>query len=101
MNYGRTALLLRRGKLRKTVPVWSLCLWLVTLGTIVPFVLSMASLRHLPAVTVGVIAMVEPVAASIVAWFWLDETLAVSQLIGGAIVLVGIVLAETSRLPSR
>jgi drug/metabolite transporter (DMT)-like permease len=84
-----------------TVPVWWLCLWLVLLGTITPFLLSMASLRHLPAVTVGVIAMFEPVAASIVAWFWLDETLAVSQLLGGVIVLVGIVLAETSRLPSR
>jgi drug/metabolite transporter (DMT)-like permease len=84
-----------------TVPVWWLCLWLVLLGTITPFLLSMASLRHLPAVTVGVIAMFEPVAASVVAWFWLDETLAVSQLFGGAIVLVGIVLAETSRLPSR
>jgi drug/metabolite transporter (DMT)-like permease len=84
-----------------TVPVWVLCLWLVTLGTIAPFVLSIASLRHLPAVTVGVIAMFEPVAASVVAWVWLDETLAVSQLVGGAIVLVGIVLAETSRLPSR
>ena len=84
-----------------SVPVWTLVLWLVTLGTIVPFLLSIASLRHLPAVTVGVIAMFEPVAASVVAWFWLDETLAVSQLIGGGIVLVGIVLAETSRLPSR
>jgi drug/metabolite transporter (DMT)-like permease len=84
-----------------TVPVWTLVLWLVTLGTIVPFVLSMASLRHLPAVTVGVIAMFEPVAASVVAWFWLDETLAVAQLVGGAIVLVGIVLAETSRVQQR
>jgi drug/metabolite transporter (DMT)-like permease len=42
--------------------------------------------------------MFEPVAASVVAWFWLDETLAVSQLVGGAIVLVGIVLAETARI---
>ena len=81
-----------------SVPVWTLVLWLVTLGTILPFLLSIASLRHLPAVTVGVIAMFEPVAASVVAWFWLDETLAVSQLIGGAIVLVGIVLAETARI---
>jgi drug/metabolite transporter (DMT)-like permease len=84
-----------------SVPVWTLCLWLILLGTIAPYLLSIASLRHLPAVTVGVIAMFEPVAASVVAWFWLDETLAVAQLIGGAIVLVGIVLAETSRLPSR
>jgi drug/metabolite transporter (DMT)-like permease len=83
-----------------SVPVWVLCVWLVLLGTIAPYTLSIASLRHLPAVTVGVIAMFEPVAASVVAWFWLDETLAVSQLLGGAIVLVGIVLAETSRLPS-
>jgi drug/metabolite transporter (DMT)-like permease len=84
-----------------SVPVWTLVLWLVTLGTIVPFVLSIASLRHLPAVTVGVIAMLEPVAASVVAWFWLDETLAVVQLVGGAIVLVGIVLAETARVQRR
>jgi drug/metabolite transporter (DMT)-like permease len=84
-----------------TVPVWTLVLWLVTLGTIVPFVLSMASLRHLPAVTVVVIAMFEPVAASVVAWFWLDETLAVAQLVGGAIVLIGIVLAETARFQQR
>ena len=84
-----------------SVPVWTLVLWLVTLGTIVPYLLSIASLRHLPAVTVGVIAMFEPVAASVVAWFWLDETLAAAQLVGGATVLVGIVLAETSRVQQR
>jgi drug/metabolite transporter (DMT)-like permease len=41
--------------------------------------------------------MLEPVAATLVAWLWLDEALGAGQLAGGAIVLVGIVLAQTAR----
>jgi drug/metabolite transporter (DMT)-like permease len=41
--------------------------------------------------------MVEPVVASIVAYAWLGETLNGTTLIGGAIVLCGIVLAQTAR----
>jgi drug/metabolite transporter (DMT)-like permease len=80
-----------------TVPVWVLAGWTVTLGTIAPFVLSIAALRHLPATTVGIVATVEPVAAAVVAWAWLGETLVAVQIIGGVVVLVGIVLAETAR----
>lgn len=80
-----------------TVPVWLLYLWLVVLGTIVPFALSIGSLRHLPATTVGIVATFEPVAASVIAWVWLSESLDAAQLLGGLVVLAGIVLAETSR----
>jgi drug/metabolite transporter (DMT)-like permease len=41
--------------------------------------------------------MVEVVLASIVAWVWLGEALSPAQLAGGGVVLVGIVLAQTSR----
>jgi drug/metabolite transporter (DMT)-like permease len=41
--------------------------------------------------------MLEPVAAAAVAWAWLGETLGTAQLVGGAIVLAGIVLAQTAR----
>ena len=80
-----------------SVPLWLLYFWLVVLGTIVPFALSIGALRHLPATTVGIIATVEPVAASVVAWVWLGEALDAGQLAGGAVVLAGIVLAQTSR----
>lgn len=80
-----------------SVPLWSLYLWLVLLGTILPFALSIGALRHLPATTVGIIATFEPVAASVVAWVWLGESLNAAQLIGGGIVLAGILLAQTSR----
>ena len=41
--------------------------------------------------------MVEPVAASVVAFWWLGEQLGIVQIVGGAVVLVGVVLAETAR----
>ena len=39
----------------------------------------------------------EPVVATFVAWAWLDEALATPQLIGGAVVLMGLLLAQTAR----
>ena len=66
-------------------------------GTIVPFTLMVGSLQHLPATTVGMVAMLEPVLGALVAYLWLDESLAAQQLAGGAIVLAAIFLAQTSR----
>jgi drug/metabolite transporter (DMT)-like permease len=79
------------------LPVWALITWMIAAGTIVPFFLMVGALQHLPATRVGVIAMLEPVVGALVAFAWLDETLAAEQLVGGAIVLAGIVLAQTSR----
>jgi drug/metabolite transporter (DMT)-like permease len=79
------------------LPVWSLMVWMIVLGTIVPFGLLVASLRFVPATRAGITAMIEPVAATLVAWLWLGEALGAAQLGGGAIVLAGIVLAQTAR----
>jgi drug/metabolite transporter (DMT)-like permease len=79
------------------VPVWLLAAWTIVLGTITPFTLSVGALQHLPATTVGIVATFEPVAAAVIAWAWLGETLVAVQILGGLIVLIGIVLAETSR----
>jgi len=80
-----------------SVPVWALAVCTILLGTIAPFVLSIGALQHLPATTVTIVATFEPVAASVVAWAWLGETLVAVQIVGGAVVLAGILLAETSR----
>ena len=79
------------------LPVWALMAFLIVIGTIVPFFLLVSALRHLPATRVGIIAMLEPVGATIVAWAWLNESLSAVQLIGAAIVLLAIVLAQTAR----
>jgi drug/metabolite transporter (DMT)-like permease len=78
-------------------PVWIFTLWTIVLGTIVPFALTIGALRHLPATRVGITMTFEPVVASVVAWAWLGETFATAQLLGGAVVILGILLAQTSR----
>ncbi|MFI5100581.1 MAG: EamA family transporter [Actinomycetes bacterium] len=81
----------------RQLPMWVLAAWLIVLGTVVPFTLSVGALRHLRAAQVGLVGMVEPVAASVVAFLWLGEQLGIVQIVGGAVVLVGVVLAETAR----
>jgi drug/metabolite transporter (DMT)-like permease len=52
----------------------------------------------LPAATFfGIAAMLEPVVATIVAWLWLREALSAAQLVGAAVVLGGVALAQTAR----
>lgn len=85
------------GGLDMNAPVWSLAVWTIVLGTIAPYVLHVGALRHLSATTLGIVATIEPVVASVVAWAWLGETLVAVQIAGGGVVLAGIFLAETSR----
>lgn len=79
------------------LPIWALMLWMVVLGTIVPFGLLVAALRHITATRAGVMAMLEPVLAIVAAWLWLGESLDLTQLSGAAVTLAGICLAQTSR----
>ena len=76
-----------------------LVIWVVVLGTVVPYALVLAAIGHLGPARAGLIGMAEPVLAALVAWVVLGEALSPVQLAGGAIVLTGIVLAETARKP--
>jgi drug/metabolite transporter (DMT)-like permease len=71
--------------------------WNVVMGSFAPFLLSLAALRHLPATAAGIVASSEVVFAFAVAWVWLGEALDLVQIIGAAIVLAGIILAQTAR----
>jgi drug/metabolite transporter (DMT)-like permease len=79
------------------LPVWSLMAWMVLLGTIVPFGLLVGALRHISATRAGIVAMLEPVAGALVAWAWLGESVGGVQLVGAAIVLASIFLAQSAR----
>ena len=82
---------------RFSLPVWSLLLYVVVAGTMITFLLVVAALRHISATRVGIVAMLEPVAASAVAFLWLGESFGAAQLLGGGVVLVAILLAQTAR----
>jgi drug/metabolite transporter (DMT)-like permease len=82
-----------------TVPVWVPVLWLVVLGTLMPYALEIASLRHLSPTSTGIVGMSEPVIAAVIAWIWLGESLDAVQVVGALLVLAGVALVQTVSQP--
>jgi drug/metabolite transporter (DMT)-like permease len=82
------------------LPLWALVLWIVVLGAIVPFWLSIAALPHLSPTTAGIVATVEPLFAAAIAWPLLGQVLSGWQIAGGVVVLAGIALAQLARAPA-
>jgi drug/metabolite transporter (DMT)-like permease len=85
------------GALPGSVPLWLMVAWIVVLGTVAPFLFVLFAVARLGPARVGLIGMLEPVGAGILAWVLLGESLNAVQIVGTVIVLVGIVLAETAR----
>jgi drug/metabolite transporter (DMT)-like permease len=69
----------------------------VVVGSFLPFLLSFSALKHLSATAAGIVASSEVIFAFAVAWVWLDETLDPLGVAGAAVVLTGILLAQTAR----
>jgi drug/metabolite transporter (DMT)-like permease len=69
----------------------------VVIATVIPFALTLAAVRLIPAARVGLTATFEPVVAAVAAWFVLGETLEPLQVAGGVVVLAAIALAQSLR----
>jgi drug/metabolite transporter (DMT)-like permease len=80
-----------------TAPVWLLVGFIIVIGTFVTFSLLTGSLRHISATRASIVASLEPVVATVIAWAWLDESFGPTQLVGGAIVIAGILVAQSAR----
>lgn len=79
------------------LPLWVPLAWNVVFGTFLSFLLSFLALQHLTATAAGITASSEVIFAFAVAFLWLGEGLSPVQLLGAAVVLVGIILAQTAR----
>ena len=82
-------------------PGWVLILYVVLIGTVVPYLLTLNGLRNLSASTTSAFGMLEPIFAGAVAWFWFNESWTIIQLIGGVIVIAGIYMADRARSAAK
>ena len=80
-----------------SAPVWLLVAFIVIVGTIVTFSLLTGALKHISATRASIVATLEPVVATVVAWAWLGESFGPTQLIGGGVVIAGILVAQSAR----
>ena len=78
-------------------PGWLLIGAAAIFGTVVPYMLVLSGMKMLTASTSSVIGMLEPVIAGAFAWIWFGQSWDFIQLIGAAIVLIGIYLADRAK----
>ncbi|MET9972606.1 EamA family transporter, partial [Streptomyces sp. NPDC006356] len=70
--------------------------WIVLVATVIAYVTGVVSVRRLSPQVAGVVACLEAVIATVLAWILLGEHLSAPQLVGGLIVLVGAFIAQSS-----
>ncbi|AOR35570.1 hypothetical protein BFF78_34880 [Streptomyces fodineus] len=78
------------------VPALALLGWIVLIATVVAYVTGVLSVRRLSPQVAGVVACLEAVIATVLAWVLLGEHLSAPQVAGGAVVLVGAFIAQSS-----
>ena len=78
-------------------PLWLMLIWLGVMGSFLPMAFSYLALRHLSATIVGIIATSETVLAFAFALLWLGEVISLTQALGGIVVVLGILIAQTAR----
>ncbi|GGT95173.1 membrane protein [Streptomyces lateritius] len=78
------------------VPAWLLLGWIVLIATVLAYVTGIVSVRRLSPQVAGVVACLEAVIATVLAWVLLGEHLAAPQILGGAVVLIGAFIAQSS-----
>lgn len=72
---------------------WMLILFVIIVGTIIPYTANLIGITKTSASSASVIGMLEPVLAGVFAWIWLSETFNAIQLVGAAAVIAGIYIA--------
>jgi drug/metabolite transporter (DMT)-like permease len=75
----------------------ALALGVVVIGTLVPYGLFVAAVRHVPAARAGAVGTLEPALSALFAYLIHDEALAAVQVAGIGIVLVAVIWIQSQR----
>ncbi|MGW2721317.1 EamA family transporter [Streptomyces sp. NPDC001492] len=78
------------------IAAFLLLAWIVLIATVLAYVTGVLSVRRLSPQVAGVVACLEAVVATVLAWVLLGEHLSAPQIVGGAVVLVGAFIAQSS-----
>jgi drug/metabolite transporter (DMT)-like permease len=76
------------------LPVWLLLVSLAVLSTAVAYLAGMFSMRDVPSSVTSVLGLVEPVVATLLSWWLLDEALGPDQVLGAVVLLAGATVVQ-------
>jgi drug/metabolite transporter (DMT)-like permease len=78
------------------VPAWVLLVLMAVVSTVLAYLLSIAAMQYLPSNVVSVLALCEPVVATVAAWVLLGQSLALVQVLGAVVLLTGATVVQLS-----
>ncbi|MFJ6071998.1 EamA family transporter [Streptomyces sp. NPDC093065] len=78
------------------VAAYLLLAWIVLIATVLAYVTGIVAVRRLSPQVAGVVACLEAVIATVLAWVLLGEHLSAPQIVGGVVVLAGALIAQSS-----
>ncbi|MCL7494522.1 EamA family transporter [Streptomyces sp. MCA2] len=79
------------------VPAVLLLAWIVLIATVAAYLTGVVSIRRLSPQVAGVVACLEGVIATVLAWVLLGEHLSAPQIVGGVVVLTGAFIAQSAK----
>lgn len=79
------------------LPAVALLVWIVLIATVAAYLTGVVSIRRLSPQVAGVVACLEAVIATVLAWVLLGEHLSGPQIAGGAVVLCGALIAQSAK----
>ncbi|MBT2404762.1 MULTISPECIES: DMT family transporter [unclassified Streptomyces] len=79
------------------LPALVLLGWVILIATVFAYLTGVVSVRKLSPQVAGVVACLEAVIATVLAWVLLGEHLSTPQIVGGALVLTGAFIAQSAR----
>lgn len=88
------------GRIHLDVPLWTTLIWVIVLGSVVPFVLVLAGNARVGSGAASMLGMTEPVVGSIAAWVILGQALAPLQVVGIVLTVGCLIAVERARLRS-
>jgi drug/metabolite transporter (DMT)-like permease len=86
---------------QREVPAVLLIGWIVLVATVVAYLSGVVAVRRLSPQVAGVVACLEAVVGTVLAWILLGEHLGAVQVAGGALVLCGAFVAQTAASARR
>ncbi|ANW21215.1 EamA family transporter [Streptomyces clavuligerus] len=95
LDFGLLAQDVAVGDTGRLVPALLLLGWVVLIATVLAYITGVVSVRSLSPQVAGVVACLEAVIATVLAWVLLREHLSLPQLLGGALVLLGALIAQS------
>jgi drug/metabolite transporter (DMT)-like permease len=85
------------GRFQLEVPLWTTLIWVVLLGSVVPFALVLAGNARVGAGAASMLGMWEPVVGSLAAWVILGQVLTPLQIVGITITVIAVGIVEHAR----